>query len=195
MPGNFTYMAMGFWPHSFPVGGMYVKGNGRLTKVLKKSLASLYHYFLTRWVPYDAGMYPSSKWSSQWPYDGYIRHGRTTSCGRGRDSATPECFGRGSRGTNFVRSSKLSLFFPELCPFRRVFFCFPRFWKIWCQTFKLWGFWFRQCLWGLFENSAPSPGIFCKLRLPPWVFFWKFPFFFPSSAGVLLAWELWRSPG
>ena len=43
------------------------------------------------------------------------------SCGRGRDTATPECFGRGSQGTIFVRSSKLSLFFPELCSFRRVF--------------------------------------------------------------------------
>ena len=30
-----TYMAMGFRPRSFPVGGMYVKGIGRLTKVKK----------------------------------------------------------------------------------------------------------------------------------------------------------------
>ena len=30
-----TYMAMGFRPRSFPVGGMYVKGVGRLTKVKK----------------------------------------------------------------------------------------------------------------------------------------------------------------
>ena len=66
-------------------------------------------------------IYPSSKWSSQWPYDGYIRHGCMTSCGRGRHSATPECFGRGSQGTIFVRSSKISLFLPELCSFRRVF--------------------------------------------------------------------------
>ena len=44
------------------------------------------------------------------------------SCGRGRDSATLECFGRGSQGTIFVWSSKLSLFFPELCSFRRVSF-------------------------------------------------------------------------
>ena len=29
-------MAMGFRPRSFPVGGMYVKGIGRLTKVKKK---------------------------------------------------------------------------------------------------------------------------------------------------------------
>ena len=28
-----TYMAMGFQPRSFPVGGMYVKGIGQLTKV------------------------------------------------------------------------------------------------------------------------------------------------------------------
>ena len=133
-------------------------------------------------------IYPSSKWSSQWPYDGYIRHGWLTSCGRGRDSATRECFGRGSQGTIFVRSSKLSLFFPELCPFRRVF-CFPRFCKIWRQTFNLWGFWFRRCLGGLFENSAPSPGIFCELRLRglrPQVFFWKFPFFFPKQSRCYL---------
>ena len=41
-----------------------------------------------------------------------------------------KCFGRGSQGTIFVRSSKLSLFIPELCPFRRVFFvsrAFERF--------------------------------------------------------------------
>ena len=30
-----TYLAMGFRPHSFPVGGMYVKGIGLLTKVKK----------------------------------------------------------------------------------------------------------------------------------------------------------------
>ena len=66
-------------------------------------------------------IYQSPNWSSQWPYNGYIRHGWMTSCGRGRDSATPECFGRGSQGTIFVRSSKLSLFFPELCSFRWVF--------------------------------------------------------------------------
>ena len=39
-------MAMGFRPRSFPVGGMYVKGIGRLTKVKKKSLASPFHCFL-----------------------------------------------------------------------------------------------------------------------------------------------------
>ena len=55
-----------------------------------------------------------------------------TSCGRGRVSATRECFGRGSQGTIFIWSSNLSLFFLELCSFRR-FFCFPRFCKIWCM--------------------------------------------------------------
>ena len=63
-------------------------------------------------------IYPSSKWSSQWPYDGYIRHGWMTSCGRGRDSATLECFGRGYRGTIFVRSSKLERF---CIPFYGIF--------------------------------------------------------------------------
>ena len=40
-----TYMAMGFRPRSFPVGGMYVKGIGRLTKVKKITLFS-FHCFL-----------------------------------------------------------------------------------------------------------------------------------------------------
>ena len=128
-------------------------------------------------------IYPSSKWSSQWPYDGYIRHGWMTSCGRGRGSATAERFGRGSQGTIFVRSSKLSLFFPEICSFRRVF-CFPRFCKIWRQTFEPWGFWFRQCLGALFENCAPSPGILLRTPTKTTSIFWKFLFFFQSRGGV-----------
>ena len=36
----------GFPPHSFLVGGMYVKGIRRLTKVEEKTLASLFHCFL-----------------------------------------------------------------------------------------------------------------------------------------------------
>ena len=74
------------------------------------------------------------------------------------------------------------------------FFCFPRFWKIWRQTFKFLGFWFRWCLGGLFENSALSPGIFWELRLRPRVF-WKFSFFLSKAEPVLLDWQLWRSPG
>ena len=79
------------------------------------------------------------------------------------------------------------------------FFCFPCFWKIWRQMFKLWGFWFRRCLRGLFENSAPSLGTFCELQLRPQVFFGKFSFFSPKQSPakqspVLLAWQLWRSP-
>ena len=123
------------------------------TKVQKPKMTKISN----QGVPLSATwrIYPSSKWSSQWPYDGYIRHGWMTSCGRGRDSATLECFGRGYRGTIFVRSSKLSLFFQSYVRFEE-FFCFPRFWKIWRQMFKLWGFWFGRCFWALFENSAPS---------------------------------------
>ena len=94
-------------------------------------------------------------------------------------------------GISIVRTAlysvyqKLSLFLPELCPFRR-YFMFPRFWKIWRETFKFWGFWFRRCLGGLFENSTASPGIFCELRLRPRVFFENFLSFFQRRAGVTL---------
>ena len=65
---------------------------------------------------------------------------------------------------------------------------------IWRQTFKLLGFWFRQCLGALFEISAPSPGIFWEFRLRARVFL-KFPFFFSKAKPVLLDWQLWRFPG
>ena len=132
------------------------------------------------------------------PYDGYIRHqndhlsGRMTDIsvmgewevvGVGGTRPLRNVFGRGSQGTIFVRSSKLSLFFPELCSFRRVF-CFPRFCKIWRQTFEPWGFWFRRCLGALFENCARSLGIFLRTPTTTTSILWKFRFFFQSRAGV-----------
>ena len=116
-----------------------------------------------------------------------------TSCGRGMDSATPECFGRGSQGTIFVRSSKISLFLPELCSFRRVFL-FPRFCKIWRQTFELWSFWFRRCLGAFFENFASCQSIFCEPWIWPRDFFENLLYFFKAEP-VSLAWQLWWSPG
>ena len=92
--------------------------------------------------------------------------------------------------------SKLEIisFLSRVMSVLKSFFCFPHFWKIWRQTFKLWGFWFRRCLGGLFENSAPSLGLFCELRLRPQVFF-EISFLFSKAEPVLLARQLWRSPG
>ena len=118
---------------------------------------------LTRWVPYD----------------GYIRHRNDHLSGRMTDiSVMSEWQVAGVGGTRplenvsgealkgrFSFEARNYLFsFQSYVRFEE-FFCFPRFWKIWRQTFKLWGFWFRRCLGGLFENSAPSPGIFCELQL------------------------------
>ena len=92
--------------------------------------------------------------------------------------------------------SKLEIisFLSRVMSVSKSFFCFPRFWKIWRQMFKLWGFWFRRCFGALFENSAPSPGIFLRTLTTTTSISWKFPFFFFSKAElVLLAWQLWRS--
>ena len=137
-------------------------------------------------------IYPSSKWSSQWPYDGYIRHGWMTSCGRGRDSATLECFGRGYWGTIFVRSWKLSLFFPELCPFRRVFL-FPALFKDLAPNVQALGLLVWTMFWGSFWKLRSVTGHFCELWLRPQVFL-EFSFLFSKAEPVLLAWQLWRSP-
>ena len=139
-------------------------------------------------------IYPSSKWSSQWPYDGYIRHGGMTSCGRGRDSATQECLGRGSRGTIFVRSSKSSLFFQELCPFRRGFFLFPARLKDLAPNVQALGLLVLTMSWRPLWKLCSVTRHFLELQLWPRVF-WKFSFFFSKAEPVLLDWQLWRSPG
>ena len=81
-----------------------------------------------------------------------------------------------------------------VCPFWRVF-CFPCFWKIWHQAFKLWGFWFRRRLGGLFENFVPSPGIFFAHSDYDHEYFLKLSFLFSKAEPVLLVRQLWQSPG
>ena len=137
-------------------------------------------------------IYPSSKWSSQWPYDGYIRHGWMTSCGRGRDSATLECFGRGYWGTIFVRSSKLSLFFPELCPFRRVFL-FPALLKDLAPNVQALGLLVSTMFWGSFWKLRSVTGHFFANSFNDHKYFLKISFLFSKAQPVLLAWQLWRS--
>ena len=126
-------------------------------------------------------IYPSS-WSSQWLYDGYIRHGWMTSCGRGRDSATPECFGWGSQGTIFVRSSKIYLFFPELCSFRRVFVScvFVRFGA---KRSSAGAFGFDDVLELFLKLRSVTVHLFANSDYN-FEYFWKLPFFFQSRAGV-----------
>ena len=82
-------------------------------------------------------------------------------------------------------------------------FLFPALLKNLAPNIQALGLWFRWCLGGLFENSAPSPGVrvFFELRLRPRVFFENnnnniFPFFYSKAEPVILAgWQLWRSPG
>ena len=134
-------------------------------------------------------IYSSSKWSSQWSYDGHIRHGWMTSWESGRDSATPECFVRGSQGTIFVRSSKISLFFPELCSFGRVF-CFPRFCKTWHQTFECWSFGFDDALELFWKLRSVTAGHLFANTDDDLEYFLKTTFLFIKAEPVLLAWQL-----
>ena len=147
---------------------------------------------LTRWVPYD----------------GYIRHQKDHLSGRMTDiSVMGEWQVAGVRGTRPLRNvwgealkgrfsfeARKYLFSFQSYVHFEEFFCFPRFCRIWRQTFKLWSFWFRRCLGAFFENSALSPGIFCEPWIWPRDFFWKFPLLFKAEP-VSLAWQLWWSPG
>ena len=135
-------------------------------------------FILTRWVPYD----------------GYIRHqndhlsGRMTDisvmgewqvAGVGGTWPLRNVLGEAREGRFSFEAQNYLFSFQSYVRFEEFFFCFPRFWKIWRQTFKLWSFWFRQCLGGLFENSAPSLGLFFELQLRPRVFFENF--LYPSQ--------------
>ena len=73
------------------------------------------------------------------------------------------------------------------------FFCFPRFWKIWRQMFKLWGFWVGRCFGALFENSSSVTGNFLRNSDYDHKYFLKISFLFSKAEPVLLAWQLWRS--
>ena len=109
--------------------------------------------------------------------------------------------GLGHSGIFWVRlsrddfRSKLEIisFLSRVVSVSKSFFVSPCFWKIWRQTFKPCGFWFRRWLGGLFENSALSPGILLRTPTMTTSIFWKFPFFFKAEP-VLLAWQLWRVP-
>ena len=148
---------------------------------------------LTRWVPYD----------------GYIRHqkdhlsGRMTDisvmgewkvAGVGGTRPLRNVLGEALKGRFSFEARKYLFSFQSYVHFEE-FFCFPRFCKIWRQTFKLWSFWFRRCFGAFFENSALSPGIFCEPWIWPRDLFLKISFIFskqsrchlPDSCGGLQA--------
>ena len=107
-----------------------------------------------------------------------------TSCGRGRDTATPECFGRGSQGTIFVRSSKISLFFRELCSFQRVFFCFPRaFVRFGAKRSSAGAFGFNDALELFLKICSVTGRLFANSDYGL-EYFLKITFLFQSRAGL-----------
>ena len=139
---------------------------------------------LTRWVPHD----------------GYIRHQNDHLSGRMTDiSVMGEWQVAGVGGTRpiwnvlgeaiegrFSFEAQNYLFsFQSYVRFEE-FFCFPPFSKIWRQMFKLWGFWFGRCFWALFENSAPSPGIFANSDYDHKYFLKIFLSFFPKQSRFYL---------
>ena len=147
---------------------------------------------LTRWVPCDGYICHQNDHLSGRMTD-IFRHGWMTSCGRRRDSATPECFGRGSQGTIFVRSSKYIFSFQRYVHFEE-FFVSRAFVRFGAERSSAGAFGFDDFLELFLETPLGHRASFCELRLRPWVFFENFLSFFKAQP-VLLAWQLWWSPG
>ena len=134
-------------------------------------------------------------------YDGYIRHqndhlsgrmmvisvmGEWQVAGVGGTRPLRNVLGEASQRTIFVRSSKISLFFPELCSFRRVFFVSRAFVKFGAKRSSSGAFakfWFRRCLGAFFENSAHHRAFFANSESDH-EYFLKICYFFQSRAGV-----------
>ena len=96
---------------------------------------------------------------------------------------------------NFRSKLEIISFRSRVMFISKSFFRFPRFCKFWRQTFEPWGFWFPRCLRALFENCAPSPGIFLRTPTRTASIFLKISILFFKAEPVLLAWQLWWSPG
>ena len=87
-----------------------------------------------------------------------------TGCGLRRDSATPECFGRGSQGTIFVRSSKYLFSFQSYVHFEE-FFVSRTFVRFCAKRSSAGAFDFDDVLELFLETPLGRWASFCKLRL------------------------------
>ena len=101
--------------------------------------------------------------------------------------------GRGSRGTIFVRSSKLSLFFPELFPFRRAFFFVSRAFERFGSKCSSSGAFELDDVLGLFLKTPLRHRAFFANFDYDHKYFLKISFLFSKAEPILLAWQLWRS--
>ena len=90
-------------------------------------------------------------------------------------------WGEALKGRFSFEARKYLFSFHSYVHFAQEFFCFPRFCKIWRQTFERWGFWLRRCLGALLETPLGHRAPFCELRLRPRVFFENFLSFFKAQ--------------
>ena len=147
---------------------------------------------LTRWVPYD----------------GYIRHQNDHLSGRMTDisvmgewevvgvgGARPlrDVLGKALKGRFSFEARNYLFSFPSYVHFEE-FFVSRAFVKFGAKRSSPGAFGFDDVL-ELFLKTAPGHWAFsCELRLRPRVFFENFYSFFKAEP-VLLAWQLWWSPG
>ena len=121
-----------------------------------------------------------------------------TSCGRGRDSATRECFGRGSQRGRFSFEARKYLFsFQSYDRFEEFFFVSRAFENL-APNFQALRLLVSTMSWRFFlKTPLRHRAFFCQLRrhgLRPQVFFLKISFLFSKTEPVVLALPIWRSP-
>ena len=127
-------------------------------------------------------IYPSSKWWSQWVYDGYIRHGWITRCGRGRDSASLECLGETIEG-RFSFEARTYLFsFQSFVRFEEFCF-FPRFWKSLAPNVQALELLVSKMSWRSFWKLRSINRHFLQTLTTTMSIFWKSRCYLPDSYG------------
>ena len=115
--------------------------------------------------------------------------------GMGGTRPLENVLGEALEGRFSFEARKLSLFFPEICSFRR-FFRFPCFLKDLAPNVKALGLLVSTMSWRSFWKLRSVTGHFFFANSDyDHKYFLKISFLFPKAEPVLLAWQLWRSQG
>ena len=158
------------------------------------SLFFLFSRTLTRWVPYD-GYIRHQMIISMAAYDEYIRHGWMTKLRAWEGLGHSGMFwARLSQEMIFVRSLKLFLFFPSCAHFEE-FFVYRAFVKFGAKRSSFGAFGFDNVLELFLKTPLRHQAFSLRTSTTTTGIFFENVLSFFKAEPVLLAWQLWWSPG
>ena len=137
-------------------------------------------------------IYPSSKWSSRWPHDRYIRHGWMTKLRAWEGFGHWRMFWTRLPRDDF-RSKLESISFLSRVTLISKSFLFPAlFWDLAPNVWAM-GLFVSMMSWSFFWKFLSITRHFLRTPTTTMRIFFKYLFF--KAEPLFLAWQLWWSPG